>query len=238
MSETEPDAVLRATLDVPVECAFTKAGAMNSLPTYEVPPIPTLQGMLYAALGRPSLLLSSSGALDSDVRNQEETFREHVQEECRFGLRILDVGESQTSLRSRQKATKSGKQPPFLTYVAQTETLLGPTFRMYVGGPEDEIVTFTDALRDPERLLYLGRSDDLVDIRNVEVVEPSHVSEPATLDCVTPGPGEEPTLLPVEPDYRDGLSTKPARVETVSLTGGEVDSYYETSDGDRFVFLT
>jgi len=238
MSEDTPDKVLRATLDVPVECAFRKAGAMNSLPTYEVPPIPTLQGLLYAALGRPSLLLSSSGALDTDVRSQEEQFRKHVQEACRFGLRALDVGESQTSLRSRHKATKSGEDRPYLTYVAQTETLLGPTFRMYVGGPEEEIITFANALRDPERLLYLGRSDDLVDVRDIEVVEPDHKSGQTRLDCVVPGPGDEPTLLPVEPDYRDGRTTKPARVETVSLTGGEVDSYFETTDGERFVFLT
>jgi len=236
MSPDTPDAVFRATLDVPVECAFWKAGAMNSLPTYQVPPIPTLQGLLYAALGRPSLLLSSSGALDTDTRADEETFRESVQEECRFGLRIVKSGGSHTGLRKRHKASTDDK--PYGPYVAQAETLIAPTYRMYVGGPEEQIATFADALENPERLLYLGRSDDLVDIHGVEVVDPQYHHETTTLDCVTPGAGNEPALLPVEPDYRDGRTTKPARVETVSLTGGEVDGYYETSDGDQFVFIT
>lgn len=238
MSDADPEAVLRATLDVPIECAFRKAGTMNSLPTYEVPPVPTLQGLLYAALGRPSLLLSTSGALDTDVRDQEEAFRKHVRETCCFGIRILESGTEQTSLRKRHKASRNSDDRPYIGAPAQMETLISPTYRVYVGGPESEIATFADALRDPERLLYLGRSDDLVDIRDIDVVQPNHVEESATLDCVTPGAGDGLTLLPVEPDYRDGRATKPARVETVAIHGGDVEHYYQTDDGERFVFIT
>lgn len=226
--------LLRATLDVPFECAFTRAGTMNSLPTYRAPPIPTLQGLIYAALGRPSLL--SVGRHSAD--KPEEAFRERVREKCRFGVRICEDGVQQTSLRQRHKASR-GDGKAYITYVAQTETLLSPTFRMYVGGPVSLVETFADALCDPERLLYLGRSDDLVEIRDVDVCEAERVSESATLDCVIPGTGDgDPSLLPVEPDHRDGRMQQPARVKTVSLDGGEVDSYYETPDGERVVFLT
>jgi CRISPR-associated Cas5-like protein len=232
------DRALRATLDVPVECAFTKAGAMNGLPTYEVPPVPTLQGLLYAALGRPSLLQVRGGGPDNDVRDREERFRDRVADECSFGIRVLESGTDHTSLRKRHKASRSGADTAFITYVARMETLISPTYRMYVGGPDDLLESFQEALQDPERLLYLGRSDDLVDVRDVDLISVQRMADETTLDCVTPGPGADVTLLPVEPDYRSGLTTQPARVETVSATGGQVDGYYETSDGERFVYLT
>jgi CRISPR-associated Cas5-like protein len=231
--------VLRATLDVPVEASFHKAGAMNSLPTYRVPPIPTLQGLLYAALGRPSLLLSAStsGSISNETRSDEESFRQSVRDECRFGVRIIEPGDTHIGLRKRHKALDRGEKS-YVGYPTQAETLIEPTYRMYVGGPVDRLETFASALRDPERLLYLGRSDDLVDIRDVETIRVEHHAESTRVECVIPGPGDDPTLLPVEPDYRDGRTTKPARVETVSLTGGMVDNYYETSDGEQFVFVT
>lgn len=227
--------LLRATLDVPFECAFTRAGTMNSLPTYRAPPIPTLQGLIYAALGRPSLL--SVGRHSAD--KTEEAFRERVREKCRFGVRICKDGIQQTSLRQRHKASRPEREKAYNTYVAQTETLISPTFRMYVSGPIALVETFADALRDPERLLYLGRSDDLVEMQDVDVCKAERVDESANLDCVIPGTGDgDPSLLPVEPDQRDGRTQQPARVKTVSLDGGEVESYYETTDGEQVVFLT
>jgi CRISPR-associated Cas5-like protein len=237
MSEYEQ--TLRATLDVPFECSFTKAGAMNGLPTYRVPPVPTIQGLLYAALGRPSLLQATQyGELENDVRDQEEAFREQVREECSFGIRIVEDGTEHTNLRSRHKASTSDAERAFITYVAQREALESPTYRIYIGGPTRLLSAFKTALEDPERLLYLGRSDDLVDVRDIEIHDITHVDEPTTLECVIPGPGEDPTLLPIEPDERDYPRKDPARVETVCLTGGDVDSYYETEDGDQFVYLT
>lgn len=213
---------------------------MNGLPTYRVPPVPTIQGLLYAALGRPSLLEPIQyGGPPTDVRNQEGTFRERVQTNCYFGLRVLNSGIKQTSLRNRHKASKSDNDAPFGTYVAQTETLMAPTYRMYVGGPEDLLTTFAAALQDPERLLYLGRSDDIVDIRDVAVSDIAYRDSEAALDCVIPGPGDgsDPTLLPVEPDHRSGRRRNPARVETVSVNGGTVEGYFETPDGEQFVYL-
>jgi len=236
---TRHEQTLRATLDVPFECSFTKAGAMNGLPTYPVPPVPTIQGLLYAALGRPSLLQATTyGELDNDVRKQEETFRERVRDECSFGIRVLEDGTKHTNLRKRHKASRGSSGRAFITYVSQREALQSPTYRIYVGGPSALLRTFQTVLKDPERLLYLGRSDDMVDIRDVDIRPINRVTDSATLDCVVPGPGEDPTLLPVEPDERNHPRKDPARVETVCVTGGEVDSYYETDDNDRFVYLT
>lgn len=233
--------VLRATLDVPFECAFTKAASMNSRPTYELPPVTTLQGMLYAALGRPSLLMQdhhSRRTMEKSTFNAEREFREYVQEECRFGIRITESGTTQESLRNLHKKATSDADEAFMTYVTNVETLISPTYRMYVTGPQDLLGDFADALVDPERLLYLGRSDDLVDIRDVDQTTAEKVEQQTTIDCAISGAGEDPTMLPVEPDTKQGRSTQPSRVTTIAATGGEVDSYYETSDGERFVFLT
>lgn len=232
--------VLRATLDVPFECAFTKAATMNSRPTYELPPVPTLQGMLYAALGRPSLLLQGGRqrTMDKNTFDAERDFREFVQEECRFGIQIIDSGDSQSSLRKLHKKARSEDEKEFITYVTNVETLVSPTFRMYVTGPDELLTTFREGLCDPERLLYLGRSDDLVDIREVEIVTAERIDESATVDCAIPGSGEDPAMLPVEPDTKVGRQKNPSRVSTVAAYGGEVDSYYQTTDGDQFVFIT
>lgn len=233
--------VFRATLDVPFECAFTKAASMNSRPTYEIPPVTTLQGMLYAALGRPSLLMQdhhSRRTMEKSSIDVEREFRNHVENECRFGVRILESGAKHTGLRNLHKKARSNDEREFLTYVTNVETLVEPTYRMYVTGPDGLLDEFAEALRDPERLLYLGRSDDLVDIRDVDRSTAERVDESTTVDCAIPGSGDNPTMLPVESDKKDGRSTQPSRVKTVAVNGGAVDAYYEAPDGERFVFLT
>lgn len=232
--------VLRATLDVPFECAFSKAASMNSRPTYELPPVTTLQGMLYAALGRPSLLLQGGRGrtLDKDSFDAERNFRERVQDECQFGIRIVEPGDEFTGLRKLHKKARSEDEREFITYVTNVETLISPTYRMYVTGPHELLEEFRGGLEDPERLLYLGRSDDLVDIREVDLVTADRVEEATTVDCAIPDVGDSPTMLPVEADTKVGRRTKPSRVKTVAARGGEVNTYYEAPDGEQFVFLT
>lgn len=233
MAEAEP--LLTAVLDVPYAASFTKAGAMNGLPTYPVPPVTTIQGLLYAAMGRPSLLRPNN--LPNDVRAEEEEFRERVQTECRIGERVLDSGTRTAGLRSRQKRERPGNEGAYLTTPAQMESLIEPTFRIYIGGPAELLDSFAAALDDPQRLLYLGGSDDLVDVQSVTQTTATYHEETAELDCVTPGAGDDPTLLPVSPDYRGRYTTHPGEVKTVSPSGGEVTGYYESAGGEQFVYL-
>jgi hypothetical protein len=198
--------------------------------------VTTIQGVLYAALGRPSLLKPNN--LPREIRDEEETFRERVQTECDVGLRAVDRGTQVSGLRSRQKATESDETESYVTYPAEMETLISPTYRVYVGGPSDLVSAFAEALESPQRLLYLGRSDDLVVIPTVDVVEATKVTEPATLDCVVPGADGETTLLPVAPDYRGTYTEHPGELKTVSVDGGTVDEYWETTAGERFVYVT
>jgi len=232
--------VVRATLDVPFECAFTKASSMNTLPTYEIPPVTTLQGLLYAALGRPSLLLQGGRqrTLDKSTFDAEREFRDRVQEKCRFGIRILESGTEHTDLRNRHKKARTEDEYEFGTYVANVESLIGPTYRMYVSGPDSLLDAFADALEDPERLLYLGRSDDFVDIHDVDRTTAERIEEEATVDCAIPGAGENPTMLPVKADTKVGRQKQPSEVKTVAANGGDVEGFYQTTDGERIVFIT
>jgi CRISPR/Cas system-associated protein Cas5 (RAMP superfamily) len=213
---------------------------MNSRPTYELPPVTTLQGLLYAALGRPSLLLQGGRGrtLDKGSFDEEREFRAHVQDECRFGIRIIDPGDEYTGLRKLHKKASSKQDREFLTYVANVETLISPTYRMYVTGPQALLEAFHEALEDPERLLYLGRSDDLVDIRDVNLTSAEQIDQQTSVECAIPGEGESPTMLPVEADTKVGRRKEPSRVKTVAAHGGEVDTYYNTPDNEQFVFLT
>ncbi|XGI83422.1 CRISPR-associated protein Cas5 [Halorutilales archaeon Cl-col2-1] len=237
--------ILRATLDVPFECAFRDPDSMNALPTYSVPPVTTLQGMLYAALARPSLLFQSgrSRYIPKDLRDDEEEFRREVQDKCQFGIRVIEQGKEYNGLKTRQKMEdKRGQNDArYKSYVTNEETLIEPTFRIYIteNGGEEYLDIFKQALEDPSRMLYLGRSDDIVDVCDVHLIEAEKVNKTKSLDCVVPSAeGEHLEMLPVEPDHRSGRSTKPPRVKAVSIDGAEVGSYYRTSDGEEFVFIT
>jgi hypothetical protein len=176
--------------------------------------------------------------MEKSTFDAELNFRKYVQDECRFGIRIVESGSKQTGLRKLHKKETSKSEREFLTYVANVETLVSPTYRMYITGPEELLDEFAEALADPERLLYLGRSDDLVDIRDVEQTTADRIESTATVDCAIPGSGENPTMLPVEADTKVGRRKQPSRVKTVAAHGGDVDTYYETPDGDQFVFIT
>lgn len=235
--------IVQATLDVPVECAFHKAGAVNGLPTYPVPPVTTIRGMLYNALGRPSLLLQdrySPGLMEKEDREQEEKRREQFRENIRIGL-SKRTGEEKvhTHLLSRHQLQDRRKSDDkrYKKYVANTDTLIQPKFKLFLGGPEEALPPLKNALEDPVRPLSLGRSDDLVDVRDVAMVKVEHVEKQASLSCVVPGGNDDPEMLPVVPETFGSYGAVNGSVKLVSVSGGEVDSYYKTNDGERFVFI-
>jgi hypothetical protein len=155
---------------------------------------------------------------------------------------VIEEGIQHEGLKSRHKTRKKEEvdkgKTKYLTYVANAETLIAPKYRVYVSGPEDLLREMKEALDEPKRLLYLGRSDDIVDITNISLSDMEYVNESEELDCVVPNATGDPSLLPIEPDKRDGRTNKPARVRTVSVSGGEVDGYYQSEDGEEFVFIT
>lgn len=242
---SESRAVVAATFDVPVECAFTNAGSMNDLPSYPVPPLTTIRGLLYAAWGRPSLLGQGSSrgrTMDKDAVESEQSFRETLEAETAIGIRVLDEPVAKRDIRKRQKVAPSTKDKQYISTPIQEETLLFPTYRVYITGSVERCAAVADAFRDPERLLYLGRSDNLVDIRDVTESELIHHENERFLDdaIVADGDGDGPLMLPVRTERIGSYSGRPAEVKFVTH-GGTVDSHYTLEDAHNddapFVFI-
>jgi CRISPR-associated Cas5-like protein len=234
-----------ATLDVPSDCAFTKHGTFNDRGTYPVPPLTTIRGLLYAALGRPSVLLQGSARgrrWEREELDTELAFRETFAEETHIGIAVDEPGKTDRNLAVRMKNAEPKNPYQYHSAPVTEETLFGPTYTVVIATAEKRLDTVVGALKDPERLLYLGRSDDLVDIRNVRQTDLTSVAETTTLEgVVTPGSdgSTDPVMLPIETETVGSHSARPGRVEMVSI-GGTVEEYcrYQTETGDRpIVFL-
>ena len=255
--------VLRYDLNVPAECSFRKAGSVNGLPTYQVPPLTTIRGMLYNALGRPSLLQQyhySSRTQPKEQVDAECDFRAEFEDRTAIGLRIIEPGIETTHFRStfkrNEKDRESDDPDDHATYnraIANCDTLIQPTFRVYLAdfgekgtdAAEGDDASLLDTLRerllDPARPLYLGRSDDLVIVENLEILRAERVvlSDLTTLNCVMPGgEGESIEMLPIKTETISGHTSSAAQSRTVSIDGGLASKFYNPDDSDEpFVFI-
>lgn len=212
--------VLRVELDVPVECRFSKADAFNGRPTYPLPPVTTIRGLCYAALNRPSLLNQDSKPYlpNKDTIDEEREFRQHFEDTTQVSVQPVGSPEenTQTDLRNRMKVARSdNKEQQYITYVTQEQSIIGPTYIAYINFDDSELQdTVKQALKNPERILYLGHSDDIVDIS---------VSEHAVTECEVPentqiyapiensSQVDDPILLPIQSDYKSTYSPRPAQ---------------------------
>lgn len=233
--------VLEVVFDVPIECSFRRQGTMNQLPTYPVPPLTTLRGVIYSAFARPSLLNQESHHyrhIDKEEFESEYNYRKQFEENTRIGIIVEDRGLIDTDLRTRQKKTRSETdEKAFLTYVAEEETILSPTYRVFISSDDQSLLQdISDALEKPERPLYLGRSDDIVDVKVEGIKSSSYIESQTEFDSViVPESPNESFLLPIEMETVS-RSANPAKLQLVGF-GGSVDSYYQTEDGKEFVFI-
>lgn len=212
--------VIRVELDVPHECAFYKADSFNRLSTYPMPPVTTIRGLIYAALGRPSLLNQDRKPyrISKDIVDKEREFRENFQEKTDISVQIKDRGIIDSNLRTRMKLGRSDDDNKYKTYVAQSETILYPTYIAYIKSDDSELFeSIYDALKNPERPLYLGRSDDIVDIKSITKHNYKQSTTPSEVKIYTKGAGgENMVMLPIKSDFKSTYSTKPSQSKLIS----------------------
>lgn len=231
--------IIRLEADIPIECAYRKSDSFNALQTYPVPPVTTVRGMIYAAMGRPSLLNQHSKPYtpSKDIIDEEREFRDMFEKSTKIAIKAKSRGKTKTDLRNRMKVGRSGDDAQYKTYVAQEETIIKPKYLIYVEcGDEDLFEDIKNSLEDPERLLYLGRSDDIVCLMDVseKLYEESEVPDEHKI-LIPEETGDEPFLLPVRSDFKGTYTTRPAESKIVSWASPNRSKMVQV-DGEKEYF--
>jgi len=157
---------LKIKIDCPYFTTFRKPTSTSLILSYVIPPYTTIRGMISNALG-----------LSRDDLRVQEWFKIGIKpvrfQKCNEIARILKLKGSGKEYR---RAFPSS--PMF------REFLVEPSYNIFLVGEEDKIRKVHSALLDPKRPLYLGGSDDLVDIKVFEPVEVKEVETNETWSVV------------------------------------------------------
>lgn len=147
---------LKFRVDCPYFATFREPTSTSLILSYVIPPYTTIRGMISNALGLPR----------DDLRVQE-WFKIGIKplgfEKCREMAKILKL-----------KGTGKKYERTFPSSPMFREFLVEPSYEIFLVGSEERIKEVHLAFLNPKRPLYLGGSDDLVDI---EVFEPVGVEE-------------------------------------------------------------
>jgi CRISPR-associated protein Cas5h len=124
--------------------------------TYTIPPFTTLRGLIANALGLP-----------------RDSFE--VQEWFKIGIKPEGYPQRNREMAKLLKFIKRDKETHYLRAFPSSpmhkEFLVSPQYKVYLIGEKSKITQTYKALRDPQRPLYLGTSDDLIDIDTIELVD-------------------------------------------------------------------
>lgn len=136
---------------------FREPASTSLILTYLIPPYTTIRGMISNAFG-----------LSRDDLKIQDWFKIGIKpmnfnEKCREIAKILKLKGTD------QKYVKAFPSSPMFR-----EFLVEPEYEIFLVGDDEKIKKVFLALSNPMRPLYLGSSDDLVDI---EVFEPMSVKE-------------------------------------------------------------
>jgi len=133
-------------------CCFRQPTSTSVILSYPIPPFTTIRGLLECAMGLP-----------------RDSF--YLQDKIKIGIGPLGHPEKITELsrilklvvrqKERTYMDKFPSAPMFKTF------LVNPQYRIYVAGEGELIEEIEKKLKDPERVCYLGQSDDMVDVHNV-----------------------------------------------------------------------
>jgi len=147
---------LKFRVDCPYFTTFREPTSTSLILSYHIPPYTTIRGMISNALGLPR----------DDLR---------VQEWFKIGMKPLNLEKCREMAKVlKLKGTGRSYQRTFPSSPMFREFLVEPSYEIFLVGDDERIREVRSALLSPERPLYLGGSDDLVD---VEVFEPVEVEE-------------------------------------------------------------
>ena len=186
--------ILTFKLICPFWASFRNPNTINVHVTYRFPPLTTLYGLLNAARGWPqdhypdrdqwriSLAVESNSIL-------VETFS-----------KVMKVYEDKRGKKEREEQKQTDKGF-FIRTTLIRQKLLEPRYTVYLKAAEDLLTEAETALQNPYWPLYLGESDDVVDVLSVHIVDAD--PKPASyIHSIIPGIVEGCQLVKVPVRFR------------------------------------
>jgi CRISPR-associated protein Cas5 subtype I-B len=158
--------VLTFDCHVPGWCSFRIPHSINAHLTYPAPPPTTIYGLISNALG-----------LWYDDYS--------LMEKMKIGIRILRPG-SKTETYTRWMKWNAAKGSMHMTVVKQK--LIQPAYRCYICAEDSLLHEIVNALENPSRILYLGDSDDMVELSNI-LIQDANETTSAEIDSTVPADG-------------------------------------------------
>lgn len=196
------EAILKATLEVPFWCSFRVPTAVNFHPTYPVPPMTTLYGLIAAAMGWPS-----------DDYSQLENLE--------ISVVLVESGER---IEGYNKIIKWDRRDREMRTLIMRHKLIQPVYQLLAKGSEKLITEIKAALEDPYFPLCLGESDDLVEVKDIGIY-PVVMEETKEINSLLPQdkgrPSNQVQLLHLPVNFLGGMKGK-----TRVWSGLEYRGYY------------
>lgn len=144
--------------------SFRKSTSTSLLSSYKIPPFTTIRGLISNALGlkRDDML---------------------VQDLVKIGIKPYDIQSSSEMAKVlKLKESNDSYKRFFPSSPMFKEFLINPVYDIYVGGNNEEIIKINNALKNPKRDLYIGSSDDLIDLEIFDCMEIfEEISTPNTI---------------------------------------------------------
>ena len=146
-------------IDVLYFCCFRKVTSNSLILTYLIPPFTTVRGLLANVLG-----------YKRDDLN--------LQEAIKIGIIVQDFGTKNTELAKilkLKKDPKRKKSPDYPSSPMFKEYLVQPRYKVFIGGDQNIMGKIDTSLQNCSRPVYLGQSDDLIDIKKSEIMPAEQV---------------------------------------------------------------
>jgi CRISPR-associated protein Cas5h len=133
---------------------FRKSTSTSLINTYSIPPFTTIRGLISNALGLKR----------DDLR---------VQDWIKIGIQPQNNLNRSTEMTKVLKLKGTGKkyQKTFPSAPIFKEFLVNPIYDIYIASEQEVIEKIYFALKNPKRPLYVGASDELVDVTVFEPVK-------------------------------------------------------------------
>jgi CRISPR-associated protein Cas5h len=148
---------LEFKLDTLYFASFRRPASTSLVLTYITPPYTTLRGLISNALGMKRDDYSIQDWIKIGISSPANLNKSREMAKI---LKLKGTGDTYT---------RTFPSSPIFR-----EFLIAPRYRIWVAGEKEQIYRIYDALVQPERPLYLGTSDDLVD---VEASKPEEIDE-------------------------------------------------------------